>query len=196
MPRLSFLLLGVLCLACGGSGTFASSTFDANDEGWSLSGDAEGKVELRAVGGSPGGHICGKDSTNGDVWYFVAPAPFLGDKTKAYATKLSWALKQDQMYQQLSGRDVVIQGMGTTLIYNIKATPGRSWTTYEVGLDALANSGWRLDQPGGGNPETFPLATEAEMRDVLKNITSLRFRGEFTDGPDSACLDNVTLGGM
>lgn len=194
MPRLSSLLLALVCLGCGGSANFAGSTFDANDEGWTLSGDADGRVELRAVGGSPGGHICGKDSTNGDVWYFVAPAPFLGDKSKVYGTTLSWALKQDQMYQQLSGRDVVIQGMGTTIIYNIKATPGRSWTTYDVHLDALANSGWRVDQPGGGNPETFPLATEEDLRAVFKNITSLRFRGEFTDGPDSACIDNVYFG--
>lgn len=193
MRRVSFLLWVGLA-GCSGGTTFAGSTFDANDEGWTLNGDASGKIELRSVGGNPGGHVCGKDSTNGDIWYFIAPSRFLGDASKLYGLRLTWDLKQDQMYQQVSGRDVIIQGTGLTIVYNLKATPGREWTAYEAHLDAMANSGWRVDQPGGGNPNNFPLATEDEMKSVFRNITSLRFRGEFTDGPDSACIDNVFFG--
>ncbi len=193
MPRVSYLLfLGLV--ACSEGGSLAGSSFDANDEGWSVNGDAAGKIELRSVGGNPGGHVCGKDGVNADLWYFVAPSRFLGDKSNVYEQRLTWDLKQDQMFQQVSGRDVVIQGTGLTIIFNLKATPGREWTAYSARLDATANSGWRVDQPGGGDPTTFPFATEAEMRSVLKNVTSLRFRGEFTDGPDSACLDNVFFG--
>ncbi len=179
----AILLVGAS--GCNGVVAFGSSTFDANDQGWLLNGDATA-VELRSVGGNPGGHICGKDSVNGDIWYFIAPYPFLGDASRAYGKRLTWDLKQDNMYQQLKGRDVVLQGGGLSLVFNIRATPARDWTPYEARIDGT--SGWKIDEPAQ------PDATEAQVRGVLKSVTSLRLRGEFADGPDSACLDNVFFG--
>ena len=89
---------------------------------------------------------------------------------------------------QLKGRDVIIQGNGGTIVFNIKATPGTDWTSYAARLNATANSGWKLDEPG------FPDASEAEIKNVFKNVSSLRIRGEFADADDSACLDNVYFG--
>ncbi len=171
---------------CNGVSAFAASTFDANDEGWTLNGDAAARAELRSAGGNPSGHICGKDSVNGDIWYFIAPARFLGDASKFFGKRLTWDLKQDNMYQQLKGRDVVLQGNGLSIVFNIKATPAKEWTSYEARIDEL--SGWKLDDA------SQPAATGPQIRTVLKNITSLRLRGEFADGPDSACLDNVFFG--
>lgn len=182
MRGFAVLLLLTIGPACGTPNGFVGSTFEANDEGWSLNGDATGKAELRSPGGNPGGHICGKDSVNGDIWSIG----FLGDASKTYGKRLTWDLKQDNMYQQLKGRDVVLQGSGLSLVFNIKATPAREWTAYEARLDDL--SGWKLDEAG------FPAATEAQLKSVLKSLTSLRLRGEFADGPDSACLDNVFFG--
>ena len=90
------------------------------------------------------------------------------------------------MYQQLKGRDVVLQGNGLSLVFNIKATPAKEWTAYEARIDDT--SGWKIDDA------MQPAATEEQIRLALKSITSLRLRGEFADGPDSACLDNVFLG--
>ena len=171
---------------CNGVAAYAASTFDANDENWTLNGDAAARVELRSVGGNPSGHICGKDSVNGDIWYFIAPGRFLGDASKVWGKRLTWDLKQDNMYQQIKGRDVVLQGNGLSIIFNIKATPAREWTSYEARIDEL--SGWKLDEAAE------PAATDVQMKSVLKNITSLRIRGEFADGPDSACLDTVFFG--
>jgi len=179
-------ILWVSASGCNGVAAFAGSTFDANDEAWTLNGDAAARLELRSVGGNPSGHVCGKDSVNGDIWYFIAPRPFLGDATRAYGKRLTWDLKQDNMYQQLKGRDVVLQGNGLSLVFNIKATPAKEWTSYEARIDAA--SGWKLDEAAQ------PAATEEQLRSVLKSITSLRLRGEFADGPDSACLDNVFFG--
>lgn len=186
MRRFPVLLLLSLGPGCGPSNGFVGSTFEANDEGWTLAGDAAARAELRSPGGNPGGHICGKDSVNGDIWYFVAPVGFLGDASKTYGKRLTWDLKQDNMYQQLKGRDVVLQGSGLSLVFNIKATPAREWTAYEARLDDA--SGWKVDEAA------LPAATEAQLKSVLKSLTSLRLRGEFADGPDSACLDNVFFG--
>ncbi len=180
----AIFLLGTT--GCNGTAAYAASSFDANDEAWSLNGDAAAQVELRSVGGNPGGHICGKDSVNGDIWYFIAPPRFLGDASRTFGKRLTWDLKQDNMYQQLKGRDVVLQGNGLSLVFNIKATPAKEWTAYEARLDG--ESGWKFDDAAQ------PAATEEQVRQVLKAITSLRLRGEFADGPDSACLDNVFLG--
>lgn len=189
------MILAVPALGCDNGGALAASRFDANAEGWTLNGDAAASaVELRAAGGNPGGHICGSDAVGGDLWYFVAPAPFRGDLSKAYNLRVTWDLKQSAQFNLLSGRDVIIQGNGMALIFNVKAPPGRDWTSYSARLDATANSGWKVDQVTGANPKDFPDATEAEMKGVLKNVSSVRFRGEFYDGPDSACIDNVFFG--
>ena len=41
---------------------------------------------------------------------------------------------------------------------------------------------------------SHPDASEAEIKNVFKNVSSLRIRGEFADADDSACLDNVYFG--
>jgi hypothetical protein len=176
----------LIASGCGAPAAVAASSFDANDEGWTLNGDAAARIELRSAGGNPGGHICGKDSVNGDLWYFIAPARFLGDVSKVYGKRLTWDLKQDNMYQQLKGRDVVLQGNGLSVVFNIKATPAKEWTAYEARIDDA--SGWKIDEPAQ------PAATKEQLQSVLKSVTSLRLRGEFADGPDSACLDNVFFG--
>jgi hypothetical protein len=87
------------------------------------------------------------------------------------------------------GRDVVLNGGGMAISWNLKFAPGLDWTPYAVRLDA--ESSWRIDTPTGQGAD----ATEAELRTVLGDLTSVRIRGEFFDGlNDTACLDNVYLG--
>lgn len=193
MPRLSsplpvrlLALTGLVLAGACGRDEVARSDFEASDEGWLLAGDADPRPELRAVGGNPGGHICGSDLNLGDVWYFVAPAPFLGNASRALHRRLTFDLKQSSIYNQVKGRDVVLQGSGYSLVYNLRATPGLDWTPYSVTLTASA--GWKRDEPG------FPDASDDELATVLGALSALRLRGEYVDGPDSACLDNVVLG--
>ena len=139
-------------------------------------------------GGNPGGHICGKDSKDGDIWYFVAPAKYLGNATTVYGKRLIWDLKQDKTFNQIRGRDVVLNGGGLALSFNIRYAPGTDWTPYSVTMDDT--SGWLNENNGVG-----VAATAADIKSVLRNLTALRIRGEFYDGPnDSACLDNVYFG--
>lgn len=187
--RLGVVLFAGCALGCGGVPAFAGSTFESDNEGWTLSNNGGlTSPRLEARGGNPGGHICGTDEGNGDVWYFVAPQRYLGDASGAQGKRLTFDLKQGTIFNQVRGRDVVLNGGGLAVRWNLRFAPGLDWTPYSVRLDAV--SGWRIDQPDDQGAE----ATEDDLRVVLGDLRSLRIRGEFVDGPDDACLDNVYFG--
>jgi|CXWL01.1.fsa_nt_gi hypothetical protein len=176
-------LVSAACLAsCGGLPSIASSTFNRFNEDWTIVGDAAPKPELR---GDPNGHICGTDLNTGDIWYFEAPDKFQHDVSRAYGKRLIFDLKQSRENEQLRGQDVMLFGGGYQLIYNLRGTPGTKWTSYSVFLDAT--SGWL-------HKDTKVPATETEIRATMSNVTSFRIRGEYADGPDTGCLDNVYFG--
>jgi len=176
--------------ACGGIPSVASSTFEGDADGWVVSGNGDGvQATLKASGGNPRGHICAQDQKDGDVWYFVAPGKFTGAMTQVYGKRLTFDLKQGSIFNQLRGRDVILNGGGVSLVFNIRFAPGLDWTPYSVSIDD--SSGWLVDDPTGKGPA----ATADDFQTVLRNLTSLRIRGEFYDGPnDVACLDNVYWG--
>lgn len=176
--------------ACGGVSSYASSAFEVDDDGWTLSNNGDGtKPQFNTQGGNPGGNICGADLKDGDIWYFVAPARYLGNVSAAWGKRLTFDLKQGTIYNQIRGRDVVLNGGGLSIALNFRFAPGLDWTPYSFRFDA--DQGWVLDEPGGMGPA----ASESDIKTVLGALTSLRVRGEFFDGPsDSACLDNVYLG--
>lgn len=187
-----FVALALSCVACGGP---PSSNFEGDDEYWTLSANGDvTRPELMSRGGNGGpGHICGHDSFEGDAWYFVAPQDYLGDRSAMYGKLITFDLKQGLIYNQISGRDIVLNGSGLALAYNYrdnnKSTPGRDWTPYRARLDD--KSGWIVDDGNGNGPP----ATEDDLRSVLRNLNAFRIRGEFYDGPnDTACLDNVVFG--
>lgn len=177
-------------LACGGVASHASSAFEADEDGWLIGNNGEGtRPDLLTTGGNPGGHICGKDQKDGDIWYFVAPAKFLGNAATAWGKRLTFDLKQGSIYNQLRGRDVVLNGGGLALTIPSRFAPGLDWTPYSFRFDG--EQGWVIDEPTGAGP----VATEQDIKTVLATLTSVRIRGEYFDGAnDVACLDNVYLG--
>ena len=190
-PILLALGLTALSSSCGGIPAYASSVFEADDEGWLLGNNGDDTVPiLHPEGGNPGGNICGIDHSLGNLWYFVAPPKFQGNASGAWGKRLTFDLKQYSIYNQIRGRDVILNGGGLSVVNNMRFAPGLDWTPYSFTLDDT--SGWTIDDQAGGHG---PAATEAELRQVLKSLTSLRIRGEFVDGDlDQACLDNVYFG--
>jgi hypothetical protein len=185
------VLFTLVFLASGcGPAAFAGSTFEGDDEGWTLSNNGPlTDPALQREGGNPGGHLCGRDEGNGDIWYFVAPLKFLGTASGAFGQRLTFDLKQGSIFNQVRGRDVVLNGGGLALTWNSRFPPNLDWTPYSVRLDG--NSGWRIDEPSGTGPD----ATDDDLRTVLGDLRSVRIRGEFVDGlDDTACIDNVYLG--
>lgn len=178
------------CCSCGPA-AYASSTFEGDNEGWTVSNNGEPSTPptLLSEGGNPAGHLCGKDEGDGDTWYFVAPLKFLGNASGALGKRLTFDLKQGSIFNQVRGRDVVLNGGGLAVTWNFRFAPGLDWTPYSVRLDGT--SSWRMDEPTGQGAA----ATEDDLRTVLSDLRSVRIRGEFYDGLyDTACIDNVYLG--
>ena len=160
------------------------STFDTDAEGWTVLGDGAGPTHV-ATGGNSGGFIQAVDQLAGAVWYWAAPAQFLGDQSSTYRGNLSFDLAQSATTNPFEADDVVLTGAGLRLVYDLPANPGLDWTSYRVPL--LTASGWRVDSRTGAT------ASEAQLQTVLASLTGLHIRGEYQNGSDTGRLDNVHL---
>lgn len=171
-----------------GNGTCgAQSSFDSDDEGWRVLGEAHGDSAVptyQSTGGNPGGYIEVVDNATGSTWYWDAPEHYLGDQSCAYSGTLRFDLRQSSTDNQFDDDDIVLEGGGLTLVYNTAENPGTDWTSYSIPLNETA--GW-------SNAATAEPATQQEMQAVLTDLTALRIRGEFVDGADVGGLDNVSL---
>ncbi len=167
----------------------AYSNFDMNYEGWRVVGDVQGGTGMpnyHSTGGHPGGYLSAKDDATGGTWYWRAPGKFLGNISAAYNQTLKYDLKQSGLNNQFDEIDVILQGSALKLVYNTPNNPDTAWTSYSLNLSE--NSGWHINDTLGIVP------TKSEFLDVLSNLQELWIRGEFINGPDSGCLDNVSLG--
>lgn len=183
-------LLAAICSApaCrrpldAGDFTPVTSSFDNNDEGWTVLGDALPPV-WRSEGGNPGGYVAARDRAIGEGWFWIAPAKYRGDMSGAYRRWLMFDLRQDRLTQNYANDDVVLVGGGITLRYDLPTDPSTAWTAFRV---ALEENGWV-------NADTGAPATRQEMQAVLRSLTELRIRGEFFRGTDEGDLDNVAFG--
>jgi hypothetical protein len=188
-PRASVLraALAACAFLCSGVAAAAtvSSTFDSDAEGWLISGDAvSGIPTWVANGGNPGGHIEADDSVAGGVWYFDAPAKFLGGLPGAYGGTLSFDLRQTGSGSQFQAADVILNGAGLELRIDAgpNPLPVGTWVSYSLALTEAA--GWT----NGG-----AAASQSDLLAVLGALDRLRIRGEFISGSDTGRLDNVAL---
>jgi hypothetical protein len=167
----------------------AASYFDADGEGWMVSGDVQSVApDYFATGGNPGGFVSGNDLVTGGTWYWEAPAKFFGNQSCAYGQALTFDLKQSLRDNQFDGEDIVLEGGGLKLVYETPYNPDTSWTSYAVLLSE--SSGWRKNTLTGDPP------TPTEFMSVLSALSGLRIRGEYRNGADSGGLDNVVLNGV
>lgn len=165
------------------------SGFSADDDGWTIVGDAQAssvKPDYSGTGGNPDGLISAKDDATGGVWYFQAPAKYLGDDSATYGKLLEYDLKVTPITNPFDDVDVLLEGGGKRLVFDTSPAPGTDWTTFKVPLSETA--GWKKDTLAGD------AATAAELQAVLANLTLFRIRGEFNTGPDTGSLDNVRFG--
>ncbi|SMC36900.1 laminin B domain-containing protein [Moheibacter sediminis] len=163
------------------------STFDSDDEGWLVAGDATSSMpQYNAEGGNPSGYISADDTAAGGVWVWSAPAKFLGDRSSSFGKNLSFDLAQSSMDSQFDDNDVLIVGENLTLALNLLNNPGIEWTNYSVKLDT--NEDWRITHYVWGD-----VATDEQIQEVLSNVLEIKIRGEYVSGPDVGSLDNVIL---
>ena len=163
-----------------------TSTFDSDDDRWTVVGDPESTVpDHHPSGGNPGGYVEVADDPNSEVWYWQAPRKYLGNKTHAYGRLLAFDLKQSALDRPFDNVDVRIAGGGVTLAKRFGSPPELDWTTYFLPLDTTG--GWVDDA-------TNAPATQEQIQSVLRSISLLHIRGEYQVGPDVGGLDSVAFG--
>jgi hypothetical protein len=172
---------------CASATADVASFFNESNEGWTAAGDTVAGVEFLPAGGNPGGGLRVNDNATGGVWYWVAPANFLGNQISAFGKSLKFDLRQviGGGADQFATDDVILEGASLRLVFDLNPEPPVSgaWAKFDVPL--RADAGWKI----GG-----VAATEEQIRAALANITRLQIRGEYQTGPDTGYLDNVVLG--
>jgi hypothetical protein len=170
--------------------TLAESTFEGGNDGWGLSGDVT-NLTFQASNGNPDGCLVAYDRHIGGMWYWIAPALYLGNLADAYGGWLQFDLWQSATNLHVTTwADVVLIGGGSnghdlTLCFNTATNPGVAWTSYKVPLHEAW--GWTKGTIEGA------AATKAELLQVLSNVTALQIRGEFSSEADYGGLDNVAV---
>ena len=136
--------------------------------------------------GNPGGYIFLVDPGSSRVFYFQAPAAYLGNRSNYYGGALSFDIKREHG-SLLNFVDLVLVGGGFTFVADAGAGPNAGvWTNYTLPLSEAG--GWKKDTLTGATP------TAAEFRGLLGNLSALRIRGEYsTSSGDTGMLDNVSM---
>lgn len=182
------LMLSLLMSAsASATSVLAESTFASSAEDWTAA-YFNTVVPLPVLYKSGAIHV--QDLTDGDTFYWNAPAAFLGDKEAAFGGSLRWQAKDTGTGTfDLDGTQAVqLVGMivdEPVVIYCPCATmPGRSsYVTLAVTLSAEGGC-WLSN---GAIPD--PLTFEA----VLSNLVVLQVKAEYLNGVDTASMDSITL---
>jgi hypothetical protein len=170
----------------GGPVSLILSSFDTERQGWTSSSNefAPGTFLFQySEGGNPGGYISTYDlSPEANFW--KAPPIFTGNLTSAYGGELSFELQQTATFNSVnSTNDVILQGSDETLFFDI-SDPGRTWTSYSIGLSE--GTGWRVQSTGEA-------ATAAEIQTVLGSLESFEIRAEYSSTFSVVDLDSVEI---
>jgi hypothetical protein len=181
-------VLGVLA-GCDG----LSDDFSYSDEGWTLqSHSSEPTMALVKQDQVNGPHVCGSDhgfSGNTDFWRFKAPPKYLGNRVAAFGQRITWDAQTDAPVQ-LGAANLLLAGRGITIVLAVKNTPETTnfWRQFAVRIDNSDPSAqWVVDQ-------TSKVATDADIKSVLSTLTSFELPGEWVNGQETSCIDNVYFG--
>lgn len=195
----TYLLVVILMLACISLHGQITSTFNSNAEGWTTPNDADGTITYAAAGGNPGGLVSGSPfvlvlgaTTLYVPFDFVAPGTYLGNRSSYYNGTLRYDIQQSTTGAPNQYAEVTIaNSLGITLYY-FPATPNQpaaapAWTTFSVTLNNALGY-WKTT-----NSATGSAATEAQVLNVLTDLSSLQIRGLYRDANTTNRLDNVSM---
>lgn len=130
------------------------------------------------------GAICATDLGGGVYWYFELPQGWLGDRSDLYNGTLNYRMRQRDTAGEVTGQpDLMLVSDEITLIYEFENKPLLTWTPFSIVLNE--NAGWTMIE--GETP------TAGDFQSILRNLTAVRIRGEYVNGADSACIDEVHL---
>jgi len=161
------------------------SLFENGNDGWRLVGGAT-NLTFDPTNGNPGGCLVASSRHSGGVWYWAAPARYGANWSAAYGGWLQFDLRESETGMAMTNEpDVILKGGGLVLVFDLSTHPGSAWISYKVPLHE--GKGWMKESLRGSPP------SQAEMLQVLSDVTELKVRGQFTSLADSGWLDNVAV---
>ena len=169
----------------------SSNTFDADTEGWLAVEVQNGYILPITDSTTPGWTVEGNpDGTLliTDIFaetFFSAPAAYLGQQCAVFNGHLQFDIQIAET-DGVAYPAVILTGAAKTLYYNLLPTPVSVWTTRRI---PLSSADWRVDSWTG------PLASDADMLEVLSDLRGLYINAEWHTGYDYTMLDNVALTG-
>jgi len=201
------------------SGILVGSHFGRDSEGWQVVGNKAASHAVTYEASSRGQlnqYVYGSDDTiNTDVtggsdrslWYFNAPAKFMGHHGIAYGGALEFLLssfhgdfRPEKLNQGLdrSGLHLVEihcaecnTNRGVTIAFPVSAATPFTGSTTSYSISLVESAGWIKD-PKNTLLE-WPAPTQCEFIEVLSSISSIRILGDFTSWYESVALDQVHL---
>jgi hypothetical protein len=196
-------VIASMALPGGAFAVNASSTFDTDDEGWTLGnvddcGSGFSDPVYTGAGGNPGGYISGTDNSAPDaeldcVWYASNAGEFSGEMSANYGGTLSYDLRTAASDSQFGGGFVLVAPDGSSIqLFGTTAPPAaNAWTNYSFTLTE--------DEPGVGffdpvgNPTVPP--TKAQFLGVLADVQGTIVLGELSieSVGETTDLDNILL---
>jgi hypothetical protein len=162
-----------------------SETFDSGLNGWTFYADGSA-LTWDSTGGNPGGCAQARDLNNSILWGFSAPAAFRGDKSCYYGGTISWDVRSTHGSSTYANQsDILLISPSLTLAYNVPGFPVAGvWNSQSVDI---IETNWHVTTFNGA------VATEAQLRQVLANITDIRINCEWSASVDTGRMDNIVL---
>lgn len=162
--------------------TVFSTSFLEDAENWRIFQDGS-DFEYFPADDESNGYVCARDLGQGIYWYFETPEQWAGDRSDLYNGELRYRMRQRDNAGTVSGLpDIMLVSDEMILHYEFGDKPLLTWTSFSAPLNE--NGGWTLNDE---------VATADNFQTVLSNLTSIRIRGEYVNGADSACMDAVQL---
>ena len=159
-----------------------TENFDGGVSGWSGYADFR---NLRTIAGTfAGNYLAANDKGEGGTWYFRAPIAWAGDWSHFYGGKITYYLYVGGAGSFFARDDVVIYGKnGTRLAARFIGpwVPTSGFFKFEVSLDET-----KLKVNGA-------TGTREQIIDALSDVSDVFIRGEYLDGIDWGCIDEIKV---
>jgi hypothetical protein len=177
---------------------FECGTGDADaSECWGHVGDSGSSLQW-IESGSGDGYLRMNEAGTGQWDWFVAPDKFLGDRSAFFGGIFSFAINPSRVTGTRGTSEtaaVVLQSGGTGIGFFLDSQPtAGTWNAFSAALSSSGN--WFVGTPEANN--IFGLsgkvaATDAQIADVLSNLTDLWILGDWASGSLQVGLDDVVL---
>lgn len=196
--RILSVLAALFLVQTASAAVLFQSTFESGTEGWTAFTNASGNpavpVTWESGSGNPAGSLRHDAPTDGDTSFFNAPTTLLNVLPNAIGGSISWDIATlnsvgDTFFT--SAADIQIRAGADRNRLSLLSSTAPNLPTFQSFLVGFSTDYlWNFFD---GTSTT--VATQAQINDVLSNVTRLQIRAEYwsSSTPDTTFLDNVVV---